>query len=219
MFLSLLFIALMDDVPRRWIDAAKPPLRESRESEPQRPPLSVRDAPPIPQDRPREPPSPEKVPVGREGKPGEALVLREELGSTKDMERIEQILNLLENTKGSDYTEELAEAIPRWRTNPVVQKQVRAALTRRMTRFTTRTLQLHLENHNVECRLAAVIAIGVKRDRDLVQGLIDHLEDEVTEVIAAAAQSLKQITGRDFGEDRRTWQRYWVSWMWVQSWW
>jgi hypothetical protein len=140
------------------------------------------------------------------------MALKEEL-RTATRERAEEILELLEKSKnspGNDYTSALAEAIPLAKL-PEVQATARAALVRRLTRLSAKTLQAYLQVTNAELRRATILAVGAKAEKTLFPALLPLLEDKEKSVAEAALQSLRQLSGQDFGTDARKWWQWWES--------
>lgn len=211
MLLSLIFAFLALDIPAPGLGSKKPLPKQEQPREPKRPPQSIQDAFPRPRVRPvLGPPGDERIPIGREGVPGEAVVLGVELPITENAERIKAILELLEKTKGYEYTAALAEATARLGNRPQIQQQARAALARRMNLFNSRTLLLYISHKGIEYRLAATVAAGEKRYLTLVPRLIENMQDEKADIGKAAYQALKKITGQDLGDDAQDWWRWWV---------
>jgi hypothetical protein len=150
----------------------------------------------------------EKVQVGRKGKPREALALKQELAKTEGAERVTEILELLEKTQGTEYTQALVEVIDE--VLPAFKAQVRAALQRRLQRMSAKTLRDCLEAGNPkELRLATLAALAHTGDRDLLPDIIRLLKDRDTAVILAALTTLRTLSGKDFGPDHGTWQKWW----------
>ncbi len=155
-----------------------------------------------------------KANPGREGKPGEAAALQEEL-RTAVGDRVEEILDLLEKTRGGDYTTSLVAALgfARKEVKPLVME----ALTRRLTRMNAKTLRDYLTHDSPDCRRAATLALVGKKDKDtwkeLTPELIYLLRDKVPEVKDEAYQALKKITGKDLGRDPKNWDKWWQGGM------
>lgn len=57
-------------------------------------------------------------------------------------------------------------------------------------------------------RASSAYALGKLKDRTTLPSLVNALSDEYQEVRARALDSLRKITGRDFGEDKTAWQTY-----------
>jgi hypothetical protein len=155
-----------------------------------------------------------KAKPGREGNPREAAALQEEL-RTAIGDRVDEILDLLEKTRGGDYTTALVNALGFARAE--VKTLVREALTRRLTRMNAKTLRDYLTHDEPGCRRAAAHAIVQKNDKEtskeLTPDLIFMLRDKVPDVKEEAYQTLKTITGKDFGRDAKAWDKWWQSQM------
>jgi HEAT repeat protein len=85
------------------------------------------------------------------------------------------------------------------------------ALGRMGDRKSVDALRHALSSANVELRTASAWSLGRLRDRGSVADLIDALGDEYGEVRRAALESLRGITGRDFGYDKQQWTKYYIS--------
>lgn len=155
------------------------------------------------------PPAPAPKPQpGREGKPGEAKALAEELRTTVVEERIVEILDILENTKGSEYTEFLANAIAQVR--PAVRDQVRKALQKRLGRMSKGTLAKYLNIDNKELKLAALTLLpGKDGAKEVIPDIIPLLRDRDVQVSIEAHEALKKISGKNFPKDASAWQNWW----------
>lgn len=154
--------------------------------------------------------APKKVDAGRKGTPGEAQALKEELQKTVVAERIEEIIDLLEKTTGSEYLEALVEVIPLVRAG--VQDQVRQALQRRLARLKQpENLRKGLSSdNNKELRLAILAVLRTKSDvRSLVPDLIPLLGEKDAEISIQAYETLKKITGQDHGRNQGAWLQWW----------
>lgn len=113
-----------------------------------------------------------------------------------------KILEDYRDSKGAQYTDALARAIPRLR--PEDQAAARDALARRSTRFTTGTLNGMMRDRDRELRRAAALASAAKgKDRlgEFADSLVRLAADEDELVAQAARASLKALTGQDFGPD------------------
>jgi hypothetical protein len=147
-----------------------------------------------------------KAQPGREAVPGEAVALQEEL-RTAVGDRVDEILDLLEKTKGSDYTNALVNALGFVRGE--IKPRVRDALSRRFARMSAKTLRSYLQHEQAEFRRAAAQATALKKEKELIPDLIHTLRDADTEVSEEAAKTLKLLTGRNFGRDAKAWDRWW----------
>jgi hypothetical protein len=156
----------------------------------------------------RPPPKQEKTKPGRDPVPGEAKALGEELRTALDDERVAQILDVLENTKGPEYTQYLADAIPQVRLT--VKEQVRKALQSRLSRMSRNTLMQYLNHENKELKLAALALLPTKDEaREAIPEIIPVLRDKDLQISIAAHEALKKISGKDHGRDATAWARWW----------
>ncbi|HQR41942.1 MAG TPA: hypothetical protein PLX97_04645, partial [Gemmatales bacterium] len=103
-----------------------------------------------------------------------------------------EILEELQNTKGSEFTEALVEAIRKLETAKS-KEAAREALARRFQRFTARVLTEYMQDNDRELRLAAVKAIRFKPDRDLKKHVILLQFDMDPTVATAALETLKAL--------------------------
>jgi hypothetical protein len=145
---------------------------------------------------------------GREGSPEEAASLLAEVSKARG-KRLEEILELLEVTKGSEYTAALVKAVGQLHID--AKDKARAALARRFSRMTVKTLRDFLKDTNSECRLAALSAAGLKEEKELLPDLIPFLTDADSDLRQAAHQSLKKLSGRDYGRDPEAWRKWWAT--------
>jgi hypothetical protein len=109
----------------------------------------------------------------------------------------DDLLARYERSKGAVYTDALAAAIPRL--TGTAKARARDALTDRLARMTSRTLEDKLGDDNLEVRRAAALACCMKDDRGQIPRLIALLEDGETPVARAAHAALKGLTKEDFG--------------------
>lgn len=150
-----------------------------------------------------------KAEPGREGMPGEAAFLQEELLKARGS-RLDQILELLEVTKGSEYTTALVDALGQLRGE--AREKTRTALSRRLSRMTAKTLREYLKHPNVDCRIAAVQAAGLKDEKELIPELLPLLKHRDIDLQEAAYLALKKLSGRDYGRNNAdAWQQWWDS--------
>ena len=108
-----------------------------------------------------------------------------------------EILAHWRDSKGSDYTEALAQAASVLAGD--AQQETRAALAKRLVRMTPATLHKCLEDENREIRLGAATACGLKEDKQSIPVLISALLDSDSFVAKAAQASLKSLSGKNFG--------------------
>jgi hypothetical protein len=132
-------------------------------------------------------------------------------------EKLEQTLKELRDNKGSAYTEALAHAIPRLEGDAL--KKAREALAERLSRMTSATLGVKLEDDDPEVRRAAALAVAMKEDKAHTYKLIEMLSDPEATVAHAAHAALKSLTNEDFGpakgagrEERGKAILAWKSW-------
>jgi hypothetical protein len=141
-------------------------------------------------------------PAGADGKDkppaggSEAARLRAQLLTASGAEQ-RQILDKLKEGRGSDYTQELAAAIPRLAGES--KNKARDALAERVARMTSATVGDKLRDEDLEIRRAAALACEMKDDRAHVARLIDLLDDPEPPVARAAHVALKGLTRQDFG--------------------
>ena len=109
----------------------------------------------------------------------------------------EQLIAEMRDAKGVVYTEALAVAIPQL--DGEARKKAREALAERMSRMTSATLGVKLEDDDPEVRRAAALAVAMKEDKAHVGRLIELLDDKETTVSRAAHAALKSLSNEDFG--------------------
>jgi hypothetical protein len=117
--------------------------------------------------------------------------------ATAGEDKQDQILKELREGKGAAYTEALAAAIPQLEGE--ARKKAREALAERMSRMTSETLGVKLEDDDPEVRRAAALAVAMKDDKAHTYKLIELLSDRETAVARAAYAALKEISREDFG--------------------
>ncbi|MBI3464550.1 MAG: HEAT repeat domain-containing protein [Planctomycetes bacterium] len=127
------------------------------------------------------------------------------------------IIHRLRDAKGGEYTQALAEAIPRLSGSS--QESARESLVSRFTRLSPKSLRAWLAEGDREIRLAAIGAMANKNTQELVPDLIQLLVDKEDSVWRGAHQALRKITSEDFGPDagaktadRVIAQKRWVKW-------
>jgi hypothetical protein len=132
-------------------------------------------------------------------------------------EKQEQLIAEMRDAKGVVYTEALAVAIPKL--DGEARKKAREALAERMSRMTSATLGVKLEDDDPEVRRAAALAVAMKEDRTHVGRLIELLDDKETTVIRAAHAALKSLSNDDLGpaadasrEKRKEAMAAWRAW-------
>lgn len=142
-------------------------------------------------------PEPIKVNPKQSGDPeAEATRLANELIKATATTR-PTTLAKLRDTKGSVYTEALVRAIAKLQGEP--QREAREALALRLKRMTALTLREMLKDENREIRNAAAWACGLKDDKQFISDLIVVLNDTETLVVQSARNSLRSLSGKDFG--------------------
>jgi hypothetical protein len=128
-----------------------------------------------------------------------------------------ELIAAMRDGKGAVYTQALAAAIPQLEGD--AHKKAREALAERLTRMTSATLGLKLDDDDAEVRRAAALAVGMKEDRAHVERLIDLLNDPEASVSRAAHAALKSLSSEDFGpmadasrEERKKAVAAWRAW-------
>jgi len=112
-------------------------------------------------------------------------------------EKQTQLIAELRDGKGVLYTDALAGAIPRLEGDS--RKKAREALAERLSRMTSATLGVKLDDDDPEVRRAAALALAMKEDRAHVGRLIELLDDRETTVTRAAHAALRSLSNEDFG--------------------
>ncbi len=112
-------------------------------------------------------------------------------------ERGDAALKGLRDNKGAAYTEALAGAIARL--DGDARKAAREALAERLSRMTSATLGVKLEDDDPEVRRAAALAVAMKEDKAHAYKLIEMLDDKEATVMHAAHAALKSLAGEDHG--------------------
>ncbi|HQR06421.1 MAG TPA: hypothetical protein PLN21_06340 [Gemmatales bacterium] len=119
-----------------------------------------------------------------------------------------EILNALIEGKGSDYTDALVDVISKLNTN-ASKEAAREALANRFQRLKVDTLSKYMDPElDREFRLAAAVAVRLKNDTSAAASLIPLLADQDIGVSTAALDSLKAISGQDFGKSVERWSRW-----------
>ncbi|MFO0815452.1 MAG: prenyltransferase/squalene oxidase repeat-containing protein [Gemmatales bacterium] len=117
----------------------------------------------------------------------------------------------LSDTKGPEYTDALVEAIKKIQT-PTGKEMAREGLANRLQRFTPKVLNEYMSDNDRELRLAAVTAAKFKPDfRNAPANcstIIPLLGDQDIGVSTAALETLKSISGQDFGKSVDRWSRW-----------
>lgn len=149
----------------------------------------------------------------------EALRLMAELITATGPQQTE-VLQQLQQGKGTAYTSALLEAIPKLTGDG--KDKARTALSERLARMTPKTVRAYMELDDAEARRAAAAAVARKESRELIPNLIALLTDTDRGVVGAAHDSLKTLSGKDFGPaagaspaDRKAaadrWQAWWQA--------
>jgi hypothetical protein len=155
-----------------------------------------------------------KPPLGLKPAFGESKVQEKPVGGTKSEAsklqddlvggsgaRQQDALEKLRDTKGGEYTEALATAIPKLSGN--LKTKAREALADRLSRMSSATLRDRLLDDEPELRRAAALAAAMKDDKTQIPKLIEMLADKETTVARAAHAALKAFAGKgvDYGPD------------------
>jgi hypothetical protein len=130
------------------------------------------------------------------------------------------LLDQYRDAKGVDYTDAIAQAIPKLPEES--KKKARDCLAARLARMTAATLRDRLKDKDSELRRAAAVACAMKEDKSLIPDLIKALDDSEPWVVRAAGVALSRLTGHDFGPsadatpaDRAkavaAWKNWWKS--------
>lgn len=135
-----------------------------------------------------------------------AKVLAEKLINALPPQQAE-ILEALTEGKGSEYTDALTDAISKLSTN-ASKEAAREALANRLKRMKSNVLGDYMQENDRELRLAAAVAVRLKNDPSAAASLIPLLADQDIGVSTAALDSLKAISGQDFGKSVERWSRW-----------
>ncbi len=142
--------------------------------------------------------------------------------ATAEGNKLEQTLKELRENKGAAYTEALARAIPQLEGDAL--KKAREALAERLSRMTSATLGVKLDDDDAEVRRAAALAVAMKEDKKYTFKLIEMLGDREATVGHAAHAALKSLSNEDFGpakgagrEERAKAILNWKAWWGKQS--
>src|SRR5262249_31095464 len=115
--------------------------------------------------------------------------LSTELVDAKGVEQ-ERLLRHMRETKGVQYTEALALAVPRLEGQP--KQKAREALVNRFTRLKPDSLLRYIEQDpDAEIRRAAVLASAMREIRGHFPAIIARLDDKEPSVVRAACAALK----------------------------
>ena len=112
-------------------------------------------------------------------------------------ERHEDLLKVLRDGKGTQYTEALAASIPQLSGRS--KRQAREFLADRLSRLTPERRAAYLEAEDVELRRAAALGSALSENKAHVPQLIGLLRDREPLVARAAWAALKELTGQNFG--------------------
>jgi hypothetical protein len=134
-------------------------------------------------------------PVANDGDPEAARLSRQLVQAAAD--RRDGLLTQMRDGRGAVYTDALAGAIPHL--DGDARKKAREALADRLSRMTSATLGVKLDDDNPEVRRAAALAVAMREDKAHVERLIDLLDDKEKTVSRAAYAALKELSGQDFG--------------------
>jgi serine/threonine protein kinase len=133
------------------------------------------------------------------------LMLANKLVDAKSLER-SKLIDEFYMTKGADYTQALAIAIPKL--TGKFQEKARETLAERLKRMTDRTLCEYLKDDDTEIRRAAVGAVVRKEAKELAKDLVPLLSDKENDVAEEAYQALTKLTGQDFGRSPEKWKEF-----------
>jgi hypothetical protein len=154
-------------------------------------------------------------PAAQESDPEAARLTRQLVKA--DAAKQEGLIAEMRDAKGAAYTEALASAIPQL--DEGARKKAREALAERMSRMTSATLGVKLDDEDREVRRAAALAVAMKEDTAQVGRLIDLLEDKELLVSRAAHAALKSLSNEDFGpaadasrDERKQAMAAWRAW-------
>jgi len=123
------------------------------------------------------------------------------LGELQKPQAIESLLAALTDVGlgwnlGIEAAKALDKINPKWRGAEETKRKVSELITR-------------LESRNIE--EGSVWALGEIGDPRAVEPLIAALKDEKFQFKARAAEALKKITGKDFGQKPEEWQKWWME--------
>jgi hypothetical protein len=121
------------------------------------------------------------------------------LGELQKPQAIESLLAALTDVGlgwnlGIEAAKALDKINPKWRGAEETKRKISELITR-------------LESRNIE--EGSVWALGEIGDPRAVEPLIAALKDEEFQFKARAAEALKKITGKDFGQKPEEWQKWW----------
>ncbi len=130
------------------------------------------------------------------------LELRSARGTTQ-----EEALKKLRESKGLIYTRVLSDTINQMPSGSM-RDRAREALTERLTRMTKNTLSGYLQHEDRELRRAAAAAVGRKELNELASEVVPLIKESDTLVADEAYETLKKLSGRDYGRDLRKWMQW-----------
>jgi len=99
--------------------------------------------------------------------------------------------------------------INQYRTNVQFGESPHIQINNTCTVFKLLLEELHNEHVNV--RIEAIRSIGKLEHTSIVEPLINTLSDESIDVRKEALETLKKITGKDFGMDSTAWLNWWAN--------
>jgi HEAT repeat protein len=127
------------------------------------------------------------------------------------------LLDEFRTGKGPVYTQALARAIPRL--PEAARAEARAALVARLRRLSAATVQAEMRDENAEVRRAAAVACLAKGAQECVPDLVELLKDPEPAVVEAAHNTLRRLSGQDFGpepggdaDERARAAEAWIEW-------
>lgn len=137
----------------------------------------------------------EPIPTRSENKKAEEL--SDKLVDASEENR-DKVLAELKDSKGVEYTEALAFAIPRL-SDREIRDKARDALAERLVRLKAASLVTYIKDPDPEIRRAALLASGTKKLEEHIPLMVERLNDADPDVVRAAYTSLKHISKEDFG--------------------
>lgn len=148
-----------------------------------------------------------KQPASDTKDPEKANIIRlsNQLINARASERTE-VLEKFQTTKGVEYTQALANAIPKLTGS--FQDKARQALAERLKRMSDKTLKEYLKDEDPVLRRGAIGGIARKEAKDLLKDLVPLLKDSESDVAEEAYDALCKLTGQDFGKAADKWQKF-----------
>jgi hypothetical protein len=156
---------------------------------------------------PKDAPPPAKE--ASDGLPSSAEDLGKELITSQGTRR-NNIIIKLRDTKGGEFTSALAKGIPQL--SGTDQRLARDALAKRLERLNAKSLVGYMEDSDNELQLAAARASATKdkaNAKELAPPLVTLLDSFNEDIKEAAYESLKALSGEDFGRSASQWKAWW----------